>query len=280
MIDNKLSVRESYAEPHAEDRQLRKKVFREPCGHEVTSFPGIFLGCATGKIGELAQAQLRQNLRNQMAERSNLDGLHALPEKVRAIREIKPLNVKWKWEREHQNVFECIKRELQSERVLAHYGPDAETILSVDTSPSGLGAELTQRSGGRGRTAKVRKCAGPVRPIERPWINPTRRHSYVETTTLGVNKSASLISGSSPSNSITDEAIGPPTVVEIQSRQQEALQEENSSGRRGNPESDSDSSEWTTTRTRRGFLRGRLQRKIICQKLDQDGDVFKVHSCK
>lgn len=53
-------------------------------------------------------------------------------------------NVSWKWEKEHDDAVSCIKRELASESTLAHFNPDAQLILTVDASPNGLGAILSQ----------------------------------------------------------------------------------------------------------------------------------------
>lgn len=51
---------------------------------------------------------------------------------------------KWSWDREHNDAFIEIKNILASDQVLAHYNPDAKLILTVDASPSGLGAILSQ----------------------------------------------------------------------------------------------------------------------------------------
>lgn len=51
---------------------------------------------------------------------------------------------KWTWNREHNNAFVKIKNLLASDQVLAHFNPEANLILTVDASPSGLGAILSQ----------------------------------------------------------------------------------------------------------------------------------------
>lgn len=53
-------------------------------------------------------------------------------------------NVQWLWGPEHDQAFESIKKELASETTLAHYNPDAQLILTVDASPTGLGSILSQ----------------------------------------------------------------------------------------------------------------------------------------
>lgn len=51
---------------------------------------------------------------------------------------------KWCWTREHDEAFTIIKKCLASEQVLAHFNPDATIILTVDASPTGLCAILSQ----------------------------------------------------------------------------------------------------------------------------------------
>ncbi|CAK1604431.1 unnamed protein product [Parnassius mnemosyne] len=52
---------------------------------------------------------------------------------------------KWNWSKEHDKAFELIKKELASDRVLAHYNALVPTIVTADAGPSGLGAVLAQR---------------------------------------------------------------------------------------------------------------------------------------
>lgn len=51
---------------------------------------------------------------------------------------------KWSWTEVHEKAFRAIKKLMASEKVLAHYDPKAKLILTVDASPSGLGAILSQ----------------------------------------------------------------------------------------------------------------------------------------
>ncbi|XP_045453790.1 uncharacterized protein K02A2.6-like [Melitaea cinxia] len=109
------------------------------------------------------------------------DGVHKCPEKVKAIVEAKvpenskqlksflglvnfyrsfipqaatilePLHgllrkdVPWNWAEEHQKSFDAVKKELSSRRVLAHWDPQKELVLTVDAGPAGLGAVLAVR---------------------------------------------------------------------------------------------------------------------------------------
>ncbi|XP_063839146.1 uncharacterized protein K02A2.6-like [Ostrinia nubilalis] len=54
-------------------------------------------------------------------------------------------NVQWNWTADCDRAFNKIKTVLSSSPVLAHYDPNLELILSVDSSAYGLGAVLTQR---------------------------------------------------------------------------------------------------------------------------------------
>ncbi|XP_049866275.1 uncharacterized protein K02A2.6-like [Pectinophora gossypiella] len=51
---------------------------------------------------------------------------------------------KWTWDQVHMDAFKTIKKLLASEQVLTHYNQDAKLILTVDASPTGLGAILSQ----------------------------------------------------------------------------------------------------------------------------------------
>ncbi|XP_052748504.1 uncharacterized protein K02A2.6-like [Galleria mellonella] len=54
-------------------------------------------------------------------------------------------DIEWEWTDEHQKAFNAVKRELSSSRVLAHYDPRQQLVLTVDAAPSGLGAVLAAR---------------------------------------------------------------------------------------------------------------------------------------
>ncbi|KAJ0170406.1 hypothetical protein K1T71_013777 [Dendrolimus kikuchii] len=52
--------------------------------------------------------------------------------------------VKWNWNYEQDKAFETIKNQMASDQVLAHFNSQAKVILTVDASPVGLGAILSQ----------------------------------------------------------------------------------------------------------------------------------------
>lgn len=51
---------------------------------------------------------------------------------------------KWVWTPAHQKAFDGIKKILASDQVLTHFDIEAKLILTVDASPTGLGAVLSQ----------------------------------------------------------------------------------------------------------------------------------------
>jgi transposase InsO family protein len=53
-------------------------------------------------------------------------------------------NAKWEWTAAHETAFAQIKNILASDNTLAHFNPEAKLILTVDASPMGLGAILSQ----------------------------------------------------------------------------------------------------------------------------------------
>ncbi|XP_073954832.1 uncharacterized protein [Choristoneura fumiferana] len=59
---------------------------------------------------------------------------------------------RWEWTERQQAAFDGMKRELSSSRVLAHFDPAAQLVLTVDAGPAGLGAVLaTVDAAGRER---------------------------------------------------------------------------------------------------------------------------------
>ncbi|XP_047533388.1 uncharacterized protein K02A2.6-like [Vanessa atalanta] len=53
-------------------------------------------------------------------------------------------NVKWEWTSIHEDAFNKIKKLMATDKYLAHFDPHATLILTVDASPVGLGAVLSQ----------------------------------------------------------------------------------------------------------------------------------------
>lgn len=61
------------------------------------------------------------------------------------LHELLRSDVPWEWGDRQRQAMVAVRRELASERVLAHFEPTAQLVLTVDAGPSGLGAVLSQR---------------------------------------------------------------------------------------------------------------------------------------
>ncbi|XP_041971651.1 uncharacterized protein K02A2.6-like [Aricia agestis] len=84
----------------------------------------------------------------------------------------------WVWSVEHDQAFTNIKKILTSEQVLAHFDPRAKLVLTVDASPTGLGAILSQF------------CHGSV---ERPIAFASRTLTSAEKKYSQIQKEATAI---------------------------------------------------------------------------------------
>ncbi|XP_060805196.1 uncharacterized protein K02A2.6-like [Amyelois transitella] len=62
------------------------------------------------------------------------------------LHELLRSDVPWEWGERQRRSMAAVRRELSSERVLAHFDPAAQLVLSVDAGPAGLGAVLAQRT--------------------------------------------------------------------------------------------------------------------------------------
>lgn len=80
-------------------------------------------------------------------------------------------HVPWSWTKEHDKAVSTIKRELVSDTTLAHFNPEALLIVTVDASPCGLGAVLSQIEGG------VEK---PISYISRSLNAAEKRYSQIQ----------------------------------------------------------------------------------------------------
>ncbi|XP_030039241.2 uncharacterized protein K02A2.6 [Manduca sexta] len=84
----------------------------------------------------------------------------------------------WQWGERQRCCMAAVRRELASERVLAHFEPTAQLLVAVDAGPYGLGAVLSQRDD-----------AG----IERPLAYASRSLSTSERNYSQIQKEATAI---------------------------------------------------------------------------------------
>lgn len=80
-------------------------------------------------------------------------------------------NSTWCWTPEHEKAVTAIKQALTSDNTLAHFNPDAKIILTIDASPTGLGAILSQVEGGIER---------PVAFMSRSLTAAEKRYSTIQ----------------------------------------------------------------------------------------------------
>lgn len=91
---------------------------------------------------------------------------------------------KWEWGSEQTEAFEVVKRELASDRVLAHYDPALRTVLTVDAGPGGLGAVLAQAQPGGGERA----VAYASRSLSASEINYAQIQKEATAIIFGIKK--------------------------------------------------------------------------------------------
>ncbi|XP_014673472.1 PREDICTED: uncharacterized protein K02A2.6-like [Priapulus caudatus] len=85
---------------------------------------------------------------------------------------------KWAWSSDCQSVLDEVKKELSSDKVLAHYDPKLKLSLASDASPYGVGAVLSQTS-----------TDGTERPVafaSRSLTTAERNYAQIEREAAGI----------------------------------------------------------------------------------------------
>ena len=99
-----------------------------------------------------------------------------LAEKTRPLRDLLRKSNMWAWGPQQQQAFEQIKVELTTPPGLALYDPNADTLVSADSSSYGMGAVLLQR-----RNEKDWKT---VAYASRALSNTEHRYAQIEKEAL------------------------------------------------------------------------------------------------
>ena len=84
----------------------------------------------------------------------------------------------WNWSDNQRRILNSLKAELSSDRVLALYHPDRETIVASDASSYGLGGVLLQK--------QARGDWKPVIYASRTLTATEQRYAQIEKETLEI----------------------------------------------------------------------------------------------
>lgn len=99
-----------------------------------------------------------------------------MAERTKPLRDLLKKDVGWCWGPAQEAAFRDVKEELVSDRVLAIYNPERETVISADASSYGLGAVLLQRQ----PTGELR----PVAFASRSMTETECRYAQIEKEAL------------------------------------------------------------------------------------------------
>ena len=90
------------------------------------------------------------------------------------LRQLIVTNTKYEWRNEHQTAFEAIKQEIQKDCIMHFYDPSKHTLLTVDASPTGLGAMLSNEDD-QGNVTNVAYASRSLTEVERRYSQTERK---------------------------------------------------------------------------------------------------------
>ena len=82
--------------------------------------------------------------------------------------EITKKNIPWLWTHKHQTIFDDLKTELISSKVISYYDPSLNYLIITDASPVGISAILLQQSSDRSYRVIV-YSSRTITPTEQNW---------------------------------------------------------------------------------------------------------------
>ncbi|CAC5378002.1 unnamed protein product [Mytilus coruscus] len=101
-----------------------------------------------------------------------------LPSKLAPLHKLLKKQKQWEWDKSQQEAFELSKTLLKSYKVLVHYDPNKDIILSCDASPYGIGAVLSHKM--------EDGCDRPVGYVSRTLAPAEMNYSVLEKEGLAV----------------------------------------------------------------------------------------------
>ena len=155
---------------------------REKC--EFSQEEVSFLGQLVGKEGirpDMEEPTDRSELRRFLGMVNQLGKfLSQVAEISKPLRDLLSPKREWIWDSAQKQSFRALKQELSKpDKLLAHYDPAAQTVVSADASSFGLGAVLIQKQ----------KEDGSWRPVaynSRSLSDVERRYAQIEKEALAV----------------------------------------------------------------------------------------------
>ena len=85
---------------------------------------------------------------------------------------------RYQWSQTQQDVFDTVKSQLASSKVLVHYDSDIDLVLSCDASPYGVGAVLSHRFGADSER--------PIAYASRTMAPAEKRYSHLDKEALAI----------------------------------------------------------------------------------------------
>ena len=89
------------------------------------------------------------------------------------LRVLTTKSVKFEWRKVHQQAFEAIKQAIQKDCIMHFYNPKQKTLLTVDASPLGLGAILSNVDA-QGNISNVAYASRSLSTVEQTYSQTER----------------------------------------------------------------------------------------------------------
>ena len=91
------------------------------------------------------------------------------------LRRLTQKTAKWEWTNREEEAFTTLKQLLTSDKIIAYFDPEKASTISVDASPVGLGAILTQPHEETGEKRVVAYASRSLTPVEQRYSQTERK---------------------------------------------------------------------------------------------------------